>query len=136
MKLFIRHALAAVAVVGVCATVQAQMGTPPPSGPPAAQPVHPPPPKGARPPSTTPGAVPPQQLPAPGTPQITIPIQNTPPPTPAPVPPLTTPVPPLNAGSPAGPASGASMARCDREKGAKAIADCRKRAAVEAPKPP
>lgn len=121
--------LAALACAGLPNGAHAQMGTPPPQGPPA---IRPPAPAQAEPPlRPPPGTLPaqPSQAPSPttpaaplhpNTPQVTIPLTRTPPPVPA-------------ASAPPGlqrSANETALARCDALAGARARNDCRRRASV------
>ncbi len=111
----IRKAFAA-GVIGLAAlAAQAQMGTPPAAGPPSAQPLKRPTPstvlpRAAQPPASAASAL----AAAPGSPQITVPLQRpAPPPTPA---------------SAAAAPDSVPLARCERASGPKAVAACRKAA--------
>ncbi|WP_353091982.1 hypothetical protein [Methylibium sp.] len=123
-----------------CTLAAAQMDTPAPPGPPAAQSVQRPPPKALTPPPPAASAGPLQTLPPthPGDPQISVPLGR---PAAPPVPPASAPEAPP---PPARPAAGAdprgeSMASCDRLAGKAAVAECRRRVATQGsarPTPP
>lgn len=114
-----------------CTLTAAQMDTPAPPGPPAAQSVQRPPPQSL--PAPLPAAsagllqsVPPTH---PGDPQISVPLGK---PAVSPVPPASAPVapPPPPPGADADP-RGESMASCDRLTGKAAVGECRRRVATQ-----
>ncbi|WP_428416938.1 hypothetical protein [Methylibium sp.] len=122
------------------ALAAAQMDTPAPPGPPAAQSVQRPPPKALTPPPPAASAGPLQTHPPthPGDPQISVPLGK---PAPLPVPPASAPDGPSPPALPADGTDprGASMASCDRLSGKAAVAECRRRVATQGgarPTPP
>ncbi|WP_428420315.1 hypothetical protein [Methylibium sp.] len=121
-------ALAGWLIASACTLAFGQMDTPSPPGPPAAQAVRPPAKPPLRPPAPPSSAPLHAATPAyPGDPQINIPLGK------KPVPPATeasAPEPPRAASAPS--AARDSMARCDRLSGKAAVAECRRRAAIEA----
>lgn len=119
-----------------CTLAVAQMDTPAPPGPPAAQSVQRPPAKTlpASPPAAA-SASPLQTLPPthPGDPQISVPLGK---PAPPPGAPASAPVAPP---PPAADLRGESMASCERLSGKAAVAECRRRVATQGrarPTPP